>query len=198
MQNHHDVELPSFLYDFINGTISYNSDLNVSLSGKDFVVNRSDKLSKIFKIKNAKLKPIEFEELHSFFSLRKGSFYSFLMKDKSFCSVKNQILENNCEEDINSFAPFTEISDGFLSEKIDIKKPILDSIYIFKNVADQSFNFNHDKSIIELSMPVRFRESISFSFDFYTIVRIISKEISYNISEDGAVIIDDLILKGVV
>lgn len=195
MNNHHNVKLPLFLHNFLLASFTFESNIATSYSGRDYVKNNSNHPIHSFVIKEAKLSSAQFEEFYAFFNARKGSLYSFALKDYGDFKVIDQILST--EIGTKKFKLFKTYSDDEASHIRDISLVLPDTIYLKKNGEDCDFEFLSETSEIEIEQALEEGDVLSVSFEFDIRVRFITNKIEYSYCSDGSIQLCDIILREV-
>jgi uncharacterized protein (TIGR02217 family) len=196
MINHHNIILPQFIKPFLVSKFTYDSHIERSFSGKEFIKNGKILPESYFTIKSARVTKDELDNIVNFFRLRQGSLYSFLLEDfDNF--IENQIIAiaDGIQQEFKIIKTY---KDDIAQMEIPINFPDQESIKIFKDDVAVDVAFSAEEYKIIFASPPEKDSKISVSCRFYKRVRLISKNIEYIVQRDGSYLVSDIDLREVI
>lgn len=197
MRNHHHIRMPEFVSSFLLCSYSYESNLVTSAAGRDFVKNNCDFPRRLYQIAGARISQKQFNEFTTFYNARKGSLYSFRLRDYSDYSVAEQRVFTY-EPDIKKFKLFKLYDDSINPYIRYISLIIPDSLNLTANGEVVRYIFDETIGEVELLDHLEIGENLTASFEFDVRVRFLTNKIEYSHCNDGSVLLSNIIIKEVV
>lgn len=186
MNNFHKVILPDFISVNLKGGPSFANSIVKSISGREFRISERHNSYQKYMLDKCILSKSEFEILSSFFRNRRGSLFSFLIKDFSDFQIKDQIIDN-----------YNDDSESYILEKI-----YLDSSYSNKRriyyIDKDSFQSNIELGEIDYDRGLLYTKDrdleLKISCNFYVRVRFKSDYLDYSYRDDDSILVENLYL----
>lgn len=197
MNNHHNITLPDFLMPFLVSKFSFNTQINTSFNGVDFIKNGSDIPVKYYTIKSARIGMKDLEELYKFIALRNGPLNSFLIIDKADFSMEMEeiAIGDGIQKEFKIIKNYNDEISSFTKQ---INFPLEQTIDIWIDNKQVDFEYNLENSLLKLSNPPEIGQKIYASCQYYNRVRFYSYEIEYKQQKDGSFELADIELKEVI
>ena len=196
MINHHNIILPQFIKPFLVSKFTYDSHIERSFSGKEFIKNGKSLPEYYFCIKSARVTKNELENIINFFRLRRGSLCSFLLEDDADNYIEKQVVDI-ADGAKNKFKIVKAYQDDVITLEMPINFPDVATIEIYNNDMKADAKYSEDESMIIFSHPPEKDSKIIVTCKFYKRVRLISKNIEYFIQRDGSYLMSDIELREV-
>lgn len=186
MNNFHKVILPEFISVHLKGGPSFANNIVKSISGREIRIAQRHNSYQKYKLEKCILSKSEFDALSSFFRNRKGSLFSFLIKDFSDYQIKDQIIDNYNYE-----------IGAYILEKL-----YLDSLFSYRRrvyyIDHDSLKSNIDLSKIDYDKGLLYTKDrvldLKISCNFFIRVRFCSDNFDYSYRDDDSILVENLYL----
>lgn len=184
MSNFHKVILPDFISIHLKGGPFFSNKIIRSVSGREVRISERENSYQRYKLDKCILSKSEFEILSSFFRNRKGTLFSFLIKDFSDFQISDQILENY-DENLGAYLVEKQYCDSLLSSKRRIY--FIDESGFKSNIAldridyDNGLLFTSDRDI-----------NLKITCNFFVKVRFASDHFDYSFRDDDSILVNNL------
>lgn len=197
VSNFHNVLLPAFLNPYIHTSISYHNRIITNIAGQEQRRAISDLPRMKYSIHDCYLNNERFVELNNFFRARQGSLYSFRFRDKLDYKMDNVIGigDGNCKifPIIKTYGAMNGVGTKA------ILYPHHDTIAVTVGAdAESIYQLSDEGGKIIFHEAPKAGDEISVKAEFDSVVRFMHDELAYNISDNGSLLIEKLLMSEVV
>ena len=170
----HNVLFPSCLEMFLNGKSLFSTSKVISTSGREVRSLDCEYNKGQYLLKDCFLSGSEFEIFNNFFKARRGSRFSFLLKDFADGSSREfQLYKAYHDEKYPYIRKITRVRENSL-------KIFLEG----REISDWQLK---DKGSIALQHPLEEGRNLLASFEFYVTVRFSDDSFDYKLRYDGTI-----------
>lgn len=190
MDGFHNVELPLWLTQYLNGGPTFNTVIATSKSGYEFRKPGLQIPIYRYKAVNCPLNRIEYEQLVSFFNSRQGRVFAFKLRDYFDYLANDQVIGigDNTTKTYQLVKAYSDSSHGFIRT---ITLPVKGTVELMINKKPIEANIDYNTGKVELKAPLQKGEILSANFEFNIKVRFDNDCLNFRIAEEGHIILDE-------
>ncbi len=196
---YHKVTLPDYLLPFIVCSHEFDNIMFRSISGRDYVRNKTDILTKYYYIRSARISKDEYKDFVKFYSQRFGTVCSFDIFDFFENYIKLETIAlGGVGEERRRFSLKKLLNILRSKRAANITSIIRDSIKIYIDEEEIDFRYIDDEMEIEIDDALAEGSELKVSFNYYSKIRFISPKIEGVYQRDGSIALNDIILREVI
>ena len=183
----HNVLFPSCLEMFLNGKSLFASSRVISLSGREVRSLDCEYSKGKYLLKDCFLSEDVFKIFNNFFKARRGSRFSFLLKDfADFSVIKQSIgIGDGIKKEFQLYKSYQDDEYPYIRKITRIRE---NSLKIFLEETEiKDWEITQDKGIVILQNPPNQDANLLASFDFYITVRFFDDSFDYKLRSDGTI-----------
>ena len=182
----HNVLFPSCLEMFLNGKSLFSTSKVISSSGREVRSLDCEYNKGQYLLKDCLLSESEFEIFNNFFKARRGSRFSFLLKDFADSAVSKQSIgvgDGNRRE-FQLYKAYHDEKYPYIRKITRVRENSLKIFFEGREISDWQLK---DKGIIALQHPPEEGLNLLASFEFYIVVRFSEDSFDYKLRADGTI-----------
>ena len=182
----HNVLFPSCLEMFLNGKSLFASSRVISLSGREVRSLDCEYSKGQYLLKDCFLSEDEFKIFNNFFKARRGSRFSFLLKDFADYSVSKQSIGvgDGSRREFQLYKAYHDEKYPYIRKITRVRENSLKIFLEGREISDWQLK---DKGIIALRHPPEEGLELLASFEFYIVVRFSEDSFDYKLRADGTI-----------
>lgn len=187
----HNILFPSCLDKYLVGKSIFSTSKIISSSGREIRTLDHEYSKGQFLLKDCCLSKADFTIFNNFFKARRGSRFSFLLRDFADCSINRQRLGvgNGVQNKFQIYKTYEDEAEPYIRKINRVKREGF-LVYIEETqlpAEGQNYELDENTGVITLQNPLVQDRVLYASCEFYLIVRFNEDSFDYEQRPDGTI-----------
>lgn len=183
----HDILFPAAFEPFLVAKSTFNTSKIICSSGREIRSSNHSYAITQYQLKDFCISEADFTVFNNFFKARRGSRFTFKLRDFADYSVEKQIIAiGDGEKKVFQLQKaYEDEKHPYIRKITKIRKDSL-KVFIDDNKTDQ-WKINENTGLLEMDNVLNNEANLIANFDFYAVVRFAEDSFDYERKADGTI-----------